>query len=127
MKYSTVHDRLRNERGRAQNHLCVDCGGQAYEWSYDGLDPEEMIDWGHRYSTKPEHYAPRCRSCHNRHDGKFPPYHSGETHPRAKLSDADVAAILAARSGGERAVDIANRYGVTETHVNRLIREGRKR
>lgn len=125
VKYSTVHDRLRNKRGNARDQRCTDCGKQAHDWSYDGLDQNELVDQGHRYSPDSERYVPRCRSCHNRHDGKVPPYHSGETHPRAKLSDAEVESIREARASGERAVLIAARYGVTETHVNRLIRKGR--
>ena len=122
MTYSSVHDRLRSQRGSARNYLCVDCGGQAYEWSYDGNDPEEKTDWGHKYSVNTERYEPRCRSCHNKYDGKLPPYHSGETHPRAKLSDADIVAIQVARLGGESAQRIADRYGVTSTHIRRLLR-----
>lgn len=37
-------------------------------WSYDGTDPDERTDpaRGCRYSPDPDHYRPRCRSCHRR-------------------------------------------------------------
>jgi hypothetical protein len=58
--YSTVHhERLPKARGRASDHSCIDCGGQAAEWSY--REPTG-------YSADPFDYDPRCRLCHERHD-----------------------------------------------------------
>lgn len=71
--YAAAHIRLRITQGPAQQHTCVDCEQQACDWSYDGADPDELIqENGHaaglRYSLDPEHYAPRCRPCHKAFD-----------------------------------------------------------
>lgn len=71
--YGLAHSHVRKRRGRADGHLCVDCGSQAEEWSYIGGDPDEAVEidlrgrfW--RYSLKPSYYAPRCKSCHSKFD-----------------------------------------------------------
>lgn len=72
--YAGAHDRVKRKRGSASEHLCVDCGGQAEDWSYDNADRDEMVaapgTWGAgmRYSQKIEHYQPRCTPCHARFD-----------------------------------------------------------
>lgn len=48
---------------------CVDCKGDATEWSYDHLDPDELIatdrqNLGAPYSLKADHYHPRCKRDH---------------------------------------------------------------
>ena len=60
--YSAVHTRM----GKADAHLCVDCGSQAEEWSYEGGCPRELIcPRRHlRYSPDPSRYSPRCKRCH---------------------------------------------------------------
>ncbi|AGM12155.1 hypothetical protein M050_gp57 [Streptomyces phage Sujidade] len=68
--YRAVHSRLEREQGRAAERDCVDCEEQAVHWSYDGLDPNELkSSLGYSYSTKPDHYQPRCKPCHVRFDG----------------------------------------------------------
>lgn len=71
--YHTAHRRLDSDLGRAKTHQCVDCGSAAQQWSYDHLDPDELFeDVGSKslvaYSLKPEHYSPRCISCHKKFD-----------------------------------------------------------
>lgn len=70
--YDTVHARLRAQRGKASEHMCVDCGGGAGDWSYIGGAPDERVERVGRYdlaySTDLNAYVPRCRSCHKRHD-----------------------------------------------------------
>jgi hypothetical protein len=68
--YHAVHDRLRGERGPARGYTCLDCGGQAAEWSYLGGAPDERIDpsVGYAYTVDLSCYAPRCRSCHRTAD-----------------------------------------------------------
>ena len=74
--YAAIHDRVRNSKGIARACKCVDCDGQAHEWSYDGNDPNETIGPTGRggyvvaYSQHVEHYEPRCRRCHRRRDAK---------------------------------------------------------
>ncbi len=53
-----AHKRLHTRRGKAKEYACVDCGGQA-------------CDWSHIHGTtgfRCEHYEPRCRGCHLRYD-----------------------------------------------------------
>lgn len=71
--YVLAHRRVGQRHGPAKTHKCIDCGRQALEWSYDGLDPDERIETsglsrGLRYSIRIEHYQARCRSCHRKHD-----------------------------------------------------------
>src|SRR5690606_10192141 len=42
--YLGMHDRMRLLHGHAKEHSCVDCGGPALDWSYDGLDPHEKYE-----------------------------------------------------------------------------------
>lgn len=69
-KYTTVHRRLLRDVGSASEHACVDCGGTAKEWSYDGLDAGELTEGTLRYSIDPAHYVPRCVPCHRAHDAE---------------------------------------------------------
>ena len=75
VNYGGAHDRLDRDRGLAKTHDCVDCGSQAAHWSYDHADPDELVGTQgtkgtvpYPYSLKPEHYDPRCASCHARFD-----------------------------------------------------------
>jgi hypothetical protein len=64
--YTGAHERVNRTFGKAYEHCCVRCDGQAEEWSYDYLDQDDKIDVrrGIRYSLKPEHYMPLCTACH---------------------------------------------------------------
>jgi hypothetical protein len=74
--YAGAHDRVESVRGRAKDHLCVDCLGPAHDWSYDHADPAERHEalttrgrtYEVPYSLDPNHYAPRCITCHRRFD-----------------------------------------------------------
>lgn len=71
--YTAAHQRCRSDRGKVQDHACVDCGEQAQHWSYNHDDPDELLAYGLSahpvaYSLKPEHYSPRCVPCHKRFD-----------------------------------------------------------
>lgn len=75
--YTAMHDRLRRARGHARDHGCVDCGGQAAEWSYSGNAINELYETmpsGARfaYSSDQSDYEPRCVRCHRVHDGNIP-------------------------------------------------------
>lgn len=68
--YSGAHARAVRVKGRPSQHSCIDCGKSAQDWSYDGLDPDELRG-GRYYSTyslDPDHYVPRCKPCHVRTD-----------------------------------------------------------
>lgn len=70
--YQALHDRLRRYRGRASEHTCVGCGGQAQDWAYDHSDPGQLVTKVGKkqiaYSTDLSRYQPMCRSCHHRLD-----------------------------------------------------------
>jgi hypothetical protein len=58
--YNAMHKRVRSALGPAREKQCVDCGGEAAEWSKRkgtaGLQPED--------------YEPRCIECHRTYDGQ---------------------------------------------------------
>lgn len=71
--YTAAHQRCRQDRGRVQEHDCIDCGRAAQHWSYNHDDPDELMAEGLSsrpvaYSLNPVHYSPRCVSCHKRFD-----------------------------------------------------------
>lgn len=70
--YSGAHMRVRTRRGPASSHACVDCGGQAAQWSYDKSDPDEQYmisgDKKYPYSLDENRYVPRCVPCHRAFD-----------------------------------------------------------
>lgn len=57
-----IHGRLNRNLGRAADHECIGCGGQAREWAYQ--HPTE----GTTFSQSMSDYAPMCRPCHTRFD-----------------------------------------------------------
>jgi len=59
--YHAIHYRVRNERGLASEHACVDCGAAAAHWSFTGKTG---------YSTNVTAYDPRCNKCHITFDRK---------------------------------------------------------
>lgn len=77
--YGASHTRVVTRRGKASEHPCVDCGSQAAEWSYDHTDPDEKVyhfkqgvkELDITYSTNPEFYEARCKSCHTIFDAKL--------------------------------------------------------
>jgi hypothetical protein len=72
--YQAAHMRVKYLRGSASQHVCVDCAGQARDWSYTGGDSGQFYEIikGSKlaYSTNPEFYVARCKPCHRKHDGK---------------------------------------------------------
>lgn len=73
VSYTAAHQRVYRTKGSANLHPCVDCGSTAREWSYDHSDPGEWSTLSPTgaplvYSGKPEHYVPRCTSCHRLFD-----------------------------------------------------------
>lgn len=72
--YEGAHWRIRQAKGPASKHSCVDCGGRARQWSYDYTDPQQVTcpTRGSVYSLDPSRYVPRCASCHKKHDLQAP-------------------------------------------------------
>jgi hypothetical protein len=57
--YFGCHRRVRKERGRAADQVCVNCGAQARHWAHiHNTDPAD-----------PANYLAMCISCHRRYDG----------------------------------------------------------
>ena len=78
--YDAAHARVAATYGPAGNHNCLHCDGSATEWAYDYGDPDEFSaprfdsrsgsSRVMRWSGKPQHYMPLCKSCHTKHDMK---------------------------------------------------------
>jgi hypothetical protein len=69
--YGDAHDNCRVLWGKANLYLCIECGGEARHWAYDGTDPTDRshkLNGGMRWSRWPEFYMPMCPRCHVRHD-----------------------------------------------------------
>lgn len=94
--YSAAHNRVRNRRGKASEHRCIECGNQAEEWSYRGGAPSEQrgTRTRHRHARTntvrtawcgdPNYYDPMCQACHAARDGHD--YRTGYRHDGAKHS-----------------------------------------
>jgi hypothetical protein len=107
--YKALHRRLTRALGGAGEHACADCGQPGYDWSYDGLDPDEVSNAdGQMYSLAAGHYVPRCKRCHAAYDARKRP--SGERHGASKLTDAQRRGIRA--SVGASVPELAERFGV---------------
>lgn len=68
VRYAAAHIRVQRAKGKASEHPCVDCGGPAEDWSYEGGDPEERVELMKgspiTFSLNIDFYNPRCRVCH---------------------------------------------------------------
>jgi len=71
--YESAHQRIKRQRGKAADHLCVECGQAAAQWAYDHSDPDERLctvkGQELAYSTDVERYQPMCYLCHKAFDG----------------------------------------------------------
>jgi hypothetical protein len=67
-----AHERAKRLWGPASVYQCVQCGGQAAEWAYDGTDPDQLYGPSGTskvfYSLYPEFYMPMCKKCHKGRD-----------------------------------------------------------
>lgn len=58
-EYMRRHGMVADARGKAKQHKCEHCSGQAFDWAtIHGTD-----------GSRPEDYMPLCRSCHIAYDG----------------------------------------------------------
>jgi hypothetical protein len=65
--YNQTHHHIVVARGPAKEHLCVDCGEQAYDWTLNESKAVGLIltSGTSRYAPEDiEAYEPRCRRCH---------------------------------------------------------------
>lgn len=125
--YMASHMRVKRSRGLASQHACIGCGKQAKDWAYMGGCPDELVsdNAGHlcTHCPHPEHYEPRCRSCHSLHDA----WNSGERNGRATISAAQARGIRASvlvDQNGRRItqLDLAKALGVSHRVVRRVRR-----
>lgn len=73
LTYFGAHARTKAYFGSATKYTCIQCGGPAGEWAYDGTDPSEREDIAQGryrvvYSVWPEFYMPMCTKCHRTMD-----------------------------------------------------------
>lgn len=70
--YIGAHKRVYRKHGSAKQHECADCSAPADQWSYNHDDPIERTELVNgttvAFSTDPNHYSPRCFSCHTKLD-----------------------------------------------------------
>lgn len=67
--YRGMHKMVESRNGKASEHLCVGCLGQASEWAYDHEDDDQVYrPDGKAYSRSFDHYLPMCVPCHRRFD-----------------------------------------------------------
>ena len=66
--YGTAHERVRTELGPANERACVDCGGEAAQWSVNRNATTLRFENGMPYSSDPNDYEARCTSCHKLYD-----------------------------------------------------------
>jgi ribosomal protein L31 len=59
--YSSIHDWIREKKGKARNYKCVHCNKQARDWA--------NID--HTLSRDLDDYIPLCRKCHIKFDNNL--------------------------------------------------------
>jgi hypothetical protein len=57
--YHAKHSWVTRRKGKPK--ICVDCGGQAKEWS----------NKDHKYSRNLDDYESRCKKCHSKYDKQF--------------------------------------------------------
>ena len=69
-----AHARITRAFGAAKQYPCIECGGDAHQWAYDGTDPTQKLGHHSRsstmmwYSVYPEFYMPMCQRCHKTRD-----------------------------------------------------------
>jgi len=67
--YYAAHSRVVRKFGKASEYNCIDCQDVAVQWSYDHKAHDEKVDTKRgAFSLDPNHYWPRCCSCHKKFD-----------------------------------------------------------
>jgi hypothetical protein len=72
VNYRAAHRAVVKARGKASEYQCTVCDETARDWSYDGLDPNDLTGNcdGHElnFSLDVSRYEPLCTACHKRRD-----------------------------------------------------------
>lgn len=103
--YNGAHYRVRVHRGDACNYECVDkCGKTAQQWSQirgtTGFDPE--------------HYEPRCKSCHNKYDWRTGNYAKITPEKASEIKD-----LYATGSYYQR--ELGDMFGLTQSTISSIV------
>jgi len=104
--YDVWHNRVKTARGPASDYRCIDCSGQAEDWST--ADPSSDDVW--------VRFQPRCRKCHRRYDGAV-----GEGSPRAKLTAGNVRRLRARRADGLTYQQLADEFGISDVSAHAAV------
>lgn len=113
-----MHQRVRRAKGRAADHACVDCGGQAAQWSYDHLDTDERPGIKGPYSLGLDHYVPRCVRCHKRFDL---PYVRGRSRQAGPVIDPD--AVRRLHAAGVSVREMSRIFGASHYRLSVILDE----
>jgi hypothetical protein len=98
---------------------------QAQDWSYKGGDPNALTQESGKYaglvySLNPDYYEPLCEPCHGQRDL------AGDRNHQAKLTEAQVAAIIGEyASGTVTQRELARSYGISQGHLSDIVRGNR--
>ena len=107
-EYNIVHKELKKAFGSASEWDCVDCGGQAREWSWNrDRDPKLVAS-----------YDARCAKCHRIYDGNA----VGIKHGQARLTEQDVIDIRAKAAVGVFQWKLADEYGMSVRQIGKIVR-----
>ncbi|WP_231974687.1 hypothetical protein, partial [Mycobacterium sp. E1747] len=106
--YHTAHRVVKNQRGNASEHRCVDCGKPAQQWSYDHTDANAIIDArGREYSFEPHRYQPRCVACHLNFDAEYRRSGIPQLHAVAAELEPQIREALRERREAVKRYDLA--------------------
>jgi len=104
--YDVWHNRVKKVRGPASDYRCIDCGGQAEDWSTADRSSNDVR----------VRFQPRCRKCHRRYDGAI-----GEGSPRAKLTADKVRKLRARRADGLTYRQLAGEFGISDVSAHAAV------
>lgn len=104
--YDVWHKSVKKARGPASDYRCVDCDGQAEDWSTADSASEDVR----------VRFQPRCRKCHRYYDGAV-----GEGNPRAKLTSDKVRQLRARRSDGLTYRQLAAEFGISDVSAHAAV------
>ena len=122
--YQAVHNRLRRERGDADEFICVSCGKEAETWACQGNRTSTEVRHSGiavTYSVDVDDYEPMCHPCHRKLDAP-----RGEDHHRATaiLTEDFVVDLKRRAATGETisAAEEARKVGVSACCVSDVLR-----
>lgn len=114
--YIGIHQRLRREKGKASNFMCVEngCAKPAQDWSYNHKDPAEKYAERDGYvlpfSVNTSFYEPRCKAHHVAIDR---PFH---------VTDNDKQDMCRRYEQGEPQSSIATAYRCSQMYISVVLR-----